>query len=467
MTIVRDDVVVVECAEYDHVDVDADLWLSDGHETQFSSEIDGRDVLRANFKKGVLRLQATSYVGVIPLNDRVIVRVKPRVPIANLTRMVVETGHDVLALKAFRDYSGRGTADDWTMDIYADALLDHVDTILDAGLLRTYIRREEEGHFPHGRIEFARTMQRFAARGIDNKAAYSWFERTVDTPANRCLKAAMEVIHEHLARTRSKPRKGDRAKLARLAGQFNALDEVANDPDYRFLDDPEVIGLAPLPDPRSYYRPALDLSVLILQGVGLALELGGDDVQLGSLLIDTNKLFENFVRVSLAKHAKANNWPVDVLDGNGDGKVDLYDVPDPLPAPFGQPMTALASVDPGKAQPDIVLRALDGSFPLVAEVKNTAHGKDAQTADVLPERGEVEQAVTYALRYDRDFTLLIHPWIKGTKGLLYVGRVRSVDVYDYRLDLSSDDTLDAALADMAHAVAQLAGLTVAQGPRSG
>ena len=57
---------------------------------------------------------------------------------------------------------------------------------------------------------------------------------------------------------------------------------------------------------------------------------------------------------------------------------------------------------------------------------------------MLPSRDEVEQAVTYALRYDCPFTLLIHPWIKGTKGLVYVGRVRTVDVYDYRLDLSSD-----------------------------
>ena len=268
----------------------------------------------------------------------------------------------------------------------------------------------------------------------------------------------MEAVHEHLSQTQSKPRKGDRAKLARLAGQFHAFEEVAEDSDYRFLDDPEVLGLLPLPDTRSYYRPALDLAVLILQGVGIALELGGDDVQLNSLLIDTNRLFENFVRVSLAKHAKQHGWPVDVLDGNGDGKLDLYTVPDPLPAPFGVPIPALASVDAGKAQPDIVLRALDGSFPLVAEVKNTAHGKDAQADDVLPERSEVEQAVTYALRYDCDFALLIHPWIRGARGLVYVGRVRSVDIYDYRLDLSSDDGLDEALADMATKVAGLAGL---------
>jgi 5-methylcytosine-specific restriction enzyme subunit McrC len=466
VTQLADNVVVVECAEYDNIEIDTALWMSDEHQIVLNSEIDGRDILRANFRKGVLRLQATSYVGVIPLNDRVVVRVKPRVPIANLTRMVIETGHDVLPLSAFREYAGRGTADDWAMDLYADALLDYVDELRDAGLLRSYERREDEGHFPHGRIDFMQTVQRFAAQGVPNKAAYSWFERTVDTPANRCVKAALEAIHAHLSKAKAQPRRGDRAKIARLAGQLHAFKEVSDDLDFRFLDDPQVLGLTPLPDPRAYYRPVLDLSVLILRGIGIALDLGGADVQMGSLLIDTNKLFENYVRISLAKHAAKHGWPVEVLDGNSEGRVDLYDVPDPLPAPFGTPLNALASVDPGKAQPDVVLRGLDGSYLLIAEVKNTVHGMNAEADDVLPDRGEVEQAVTYALRYGLKFTMLIHPWIKGTRGLVYVGRVRTADVYDYRLDLSSDDDIDNALADMASTVAGLAGLAVRQPPTS-
>jgi 5-methylcytosine-specific restriction enzyme subunit McrC len=280
------------------------------------------------------------------------------------------------------------------------------------------------------------------------------------------VKAVLEVIHEHLTKARSQPRKGDRAKLSRLSGQLHAFAEVADDPHYRFLDDPQVLGLVPLPDSRAYYRPVLDLSMLILQGVGIALELGGSDVQLSSLLVDTNKLFENFVRVSLSKHAARHGWPVEVLDGNGDGKIDLYDVPDPAPAPFGIPMAALAERDPGKAQPDVVLKALGGAFVLIAEVKNTIHGAKADT-ETLPERGEVEQAVTYAVRYNLPFTLLIHPWINGAKGLLYVGRVRSVDVYDYRLDLSSEEHTDASLTDMARVVAGLAGIAQAQMPNSG
>ncbi|WP_433687632.1 5-methylcytosine restriction system specificity protein McrC [Micromonospora carbonacea] len=458
--------VIVECAEHDSIEIDSELWLDREHHLVLNPEIDGRDVLRASFRRGTLRLQATSYVGVIPLNERVIVRVKPRVPIASLTRMVIETGHDVLALSAFREYSSRGTADDWAMDVYADALLDYLDELLDAGMMRSYERREYEGNFPHGRIDFARTMQRFVARGVPNKAAYSWFERTVDTPANRCIKAAMEKVHKYLTRSKAKPRKGDREKIARLAGQLLAFEEVGEDPEHHFLDDPVVLGLTPLPDPRAYYRSALDLSVVILRGIGIALELGGTDVRLSSLLIDTNKLFENFVRVNLAKHAARQYWPAEVLDGNTEGRVDLYDVPNPLPSPLGTPLKALASIDPGKAQPDVVLRGIDGRFLLIAEVKNTVHGKNAKAEDVLPERDEVEQAVTYALRYGLSFTVLIHPWFKGTKGLVYVGRVRSVDVYDYRLDLSSEEGTDEALADMASTMAGLAGLPAAYPPTS-
>ncbi|SHU42029.1 5-methylcytosine-specific restriction enzyme subunit McrC [Mycobacteroides abscessus subsp. abscessus] len=451
------EVVVKECYEYEHIDIHPSLWLGEGYEAILNSEIEGKDVLRASFAKGMLRLQATSFVGVIPINDRVIVRVKPRVPFGNLTRMVLETGHNVLALSAFRDYAGRGTAGDWVMDRYAEALLDYVDAVLDQGMLRDYVRHEGEGHYPHGRIEFGSTIQRYAARGVPNKVAYSWHERTVDTPANRCVKAAMEVIYAHLTKAQHRPRKGDKGRLARLGGQFLAFDEVSADEDYRFLDDPQVLGVVPLPDSRAYYRPLLDLAVLILRGVGIALDLGGNDVQLSSLLINTSDLFEKFVRVSLSKYASKQGWPVNVLDGNSEGRVDLYDVPAKLPAPLGIPLPAVASIEAGKAQPDVVLRQPDGVDRLVAEIKNTI------TSDgVLPERSHVEQAVTYALRYGLNCTLLIHPWSNGTKGLVYIGRVRSIDVYDYRLDLSTEQHVDEALAQMATSVAGLAGFLTGQ-----
>lgn len=461
------DAVVIDCYEYGTIDVDPGLWLQQGREVNFNAELNGRDVLRVNLSKRVLQLQATSFVGVIPLNNHIVVRVHPRVPLANLTRMVVETGHDLLPLSAFRDYSGRGTADNWTLDLYADALLDQLDSVIDHGLWRSYEQFEGEGHFPRGRIDMRRTIQRFAARGIPNKAAFAWHERVTDNAPNRCIKAAMEVVHAHLIKHRSKPRKGDRTKLNRLAGHLGWFDEVSDDPGLGFLDDPQVMGHAPLPDPRSYYRPALDLSRQIVLGVGIALEPGGSDVHMRSLLIDTNKLFENFVRVSLSKQAVKRGWPATVLDGNTNtASVPLYVVPAELPAPLGEPLDALAAREPGRAQPDVILSAVDGRAMLVAEVKNTVHGMKGEI-DNLPQRSEVEQAVTYALRFDLKVALLIHPWLRGTKGLVYVGRIHDIDVYDYRLDLATDSLIDSAITDMTDAVGSLAGIEQFQLPSSG
>lgn len=454
MTSADDNVEVFEVEEYGFVEIDTSLWVGAGHKPVLNTEIGKRNVLLPSFRKGVLQIQATSYVGVIPINDRVVVRVRPRVPLANLTRMVVDTQHDLFALQALREYSGKGTADDWAMDLYASALLGYVDGLLDEGLLRTYVRREDGGHFPHGRFDTTRTMQRFAARGVPNKAVYSWHERTTDNPINRCIRAAMERVHEFLVSRPGDRTNDDRKRLARLSGQLLAFDEVAVDPDLRFLNDPEVIGSTPLPDSRAYYRPALDLALVIVRGTGLALDLGGADVAMGSLLIDTNTLFENFIRVSLAKHATASQWPVSVLDGNGAGKVDLYDVPQPAPTFRGAEMDVVAASKNGYAQPDVVFRTVDGKVPLIAEIKNTDKGKNSP----VPERSEVNQAVTYALRYGLSFTVLIHPWVAGQPGLAYIGRINSVDVWDYKLDLSTDDGIDAALVDMAMSLGELAGI---------
>jgi 5-methylcytosine-specific restriction enzyme subunit McrC len=56
------------------------------------------------------------------------------------------------------------------------------------------------------------------------------------------------------------------------------------------------------------------------------------------------------------------------------------------------------------------------------------------------------------------FTVLIHPWVAGPAGLVYVGRINTIDVWDYRLDLSVDGGIDAALEDMATSLGELAGV---------
>lgn len=442
--------LLYSCEEYQYVDIDPAALLDEKHDLVLNSGVDGKDAFSVYFVKGKLRLQASSLVGIVPINDRVMLRIRPRVPISNLTRMVHDTGHPTIALDSFREYRGHGSATDWAMDLYASALLRNVETIVQNGLHRSYVRREGEGSYPRGSVDLRRTVTRFVGRGNPHKLAFHWHERTTDTPVNRCLKAALLRIHRHLTRDTARPARGDRSKLSRLSGLMMAFSDVTVGDESALMADPMVLGLEALPEPRSYYRPALDLAVVILREQGLALDLGGEDVRLESLLIEMNQLFESFVRVALQRASRDRKWQEEVLDGNRDGYVSLYDVPQQLPKPLGYPMAAVATTARADAKPDLVFRSKDGSIPLVAEVKNTVHGRHA----VLPERGEVNQAVTYAIRYGLRKTLLVHPWVKGVSGLVYIGRVNEVDVFDYRLDLSSDD-LDAAIGDMADAVQSL------------
>lgn len=430
----RDSPVEIECEEYGHVDVDPALLLTpDGQRLDIYDSVRDKDVYRVSFSKGKLRFTASSYVGVIPLNPRVVLLVKPRVPVASLTHMVTETGQPTWALQAFRDYRTHGDAQDWMLDCYAEAMVTNVEQILSHGLYRRYVRRQSSGSFPRGRIDFNRTFATYAARRIPNKVVYEWYERTVDIPANQCIKAALLAVHSHVTRDSRASRKsrGYGTMLANLGHQLNAFSEVS-DVQWRALkDDGEVIGTRPLPEPRFYYRPALDLASLILGGSGIALEVGGADGRVASLLIEMNDLFENYARRVLQQQAEERGWRVAVLDQ--EGRVPLYETPDELPDPLGAPIVPIGPSTNAEATPDIVFRMPDDQVVLIGEVKNTAKGGD------LPDRTEVNQAVTYATRYGLDRALLIRPAKEGNGGLTYAGQVGEVAVYDFKIDLGNED----------------------------
>lgn len=436
-----DEVLEVTVEEYGVVDVDPALLLTPEGRLVINSDVRNKDAYRVSFRDGLMRFTASSLVGVIPLNDRVVLRVKPRVPIANLTQMVLDTNHPTVAIQAIREYRGHGTAQDWMLDQYAQAYLTLIENVLNQGMYRRYEQRFDAGGFPRGRIEIHETLNRFAARRVPNKAVFSWHERTPDIPANQCLRAALLAVHAHL--TRPKP-KGKHAKgygdmLARLVGYLNAFRDVSDDPSMQFLKDPEVAGVRPLPEPRTYYRRALDLARLILQGRGVALELGGSDAQAGSLLIEMNDLFENYTRLMLQREASRRGWTVAVLDQ--EGKKPLYTEP-PTPVTFhGKHVAALGPSTTATAEPDMVFQMPDGKVVLIAEVKNTAKG------GLLPERDEVNQAVAYAVRYGLDTALLVRPWVRvGEPGMAYGGCVGAVHVWDYKYDLSDPDLAGVARA---------------------
>jgi 5-methylcytosine-specific restriction enzyme subunit McrC len=150
-------------------------------------------------------------------------------------------------------------------------------------------------------------------------------------------------------------------------------------------------------------------------------------------------LFEEFVRLSL--QASFSGDPnIAILDGNkGEGHLPLY-VPHTATDLAGMPPheTVTVSGQEPRAEPDVVCRRPDGSHPLVADVKYT-------NVKGLTDRSEIEQVVLYGVRYQSPIVMTIHPKRDDARrGLHVAGRIGSMLVTQYRVDLGNSD-LDAEM----------------------
>ncbi|PYY34472.1 hypothetical protein [Curtobacterium sp. MCPF17_046] len=425
---------VRDCVEYGYVELDpAELLRPDG--SLDVAVISRLNPFTVDYKDGALRLQAGGIVGVVPVNDRLLLRIRPRIPIGNLSRMVERSGHQPAVVDALRSYATAPTTADWMVDFLADRLITLAHEVINSGLYRTYVRRTGSGSSPRGRIDVGPTIRHFAARNVTYRAQYSWFERTVDNPPNRCIRAALDTLHRRYVLDHGNQH-GSRKRVRRLSRLLQAFSEASSDNgSHSFLADPVVAGMTPLPASRSYYTDALRTAVAIVTGKGLSLDDPSGALPLESLLLDMGPLFEKYVRTTLQRRAATDRWGISVLDGNKDGALPLYADPPAdvyvngrVQRPLGPAASAV------RVTPDVVFRREDGSVPLVAELKNTLIKKQ------LPDRSEVEQAVTYATRYQTSAVLLVHPKGHGVKGgLQFCGQIGDVAVFDYRYDLNAAD----------------------------
>lgn len=444
--------ILVSCREYDPIEVQPGHVLRSDGTLRVAADVMNRYVM-TDFKSGKLRLLARGVSGIFALTDEVSVQVRPRFPLTNLTHMVTVCGYVPTALEALRPYKVTDRWHDWMLDVVTDALLIAVETVEERGLLRTYRRRTDSSSYPHGHIETAMTVNRFATRGVNHKAVYSWWEKTPDNPVNRCLKEALAFLHR---RYRTRQLSGDiRIRIARLGNVLRLLEEVSHDHHRECLGDAIVRGTAALPESRSYYRAALDLAVAVLDGRGLDLDTdpGAGAVSAGSLLVKTEDLFEDFVRLSLQR-ALADHPELSILDGNiSPGRCLLYQDLAPEESQTLPPHTGVGGGPAPAATPDILFARRGGSVPLVADVKYTNVTRHAG-------RSELEQVMVYGVRYGSPVVLTIHPCRQNvTAGLVISGRIGGILVAQYRVNLAADD-LDAEMLTMAES---LTGLITAAG----
>lgn len=405
--------------EYGFTDVPlADLM--EGQQLSVDPAVAKNDYFTLQMQGDRLRLQARGWIGLIPLNERVVIDVRPRVSVSNFTRILEVAGHTPAVLaNVMRSYALENEWSDSLLDLYAQAFVSQVREIELRGFYREYEQREEQTSFPRGRILQGQTAA-MAARGLSHVAAASWFERTVDTPINRCLKYAAWFLGQRYTSlgARSAASRRIHRELNVLYGLF---DGVGLDRSLRFLEEEIVIGRQRLPALRAYYRPALETALAIIRQHAIRIDEPGP-VELPSLVLKMDEVFEAYCRNVLKSYAHTDGWQVDVVDGRKEP-----------PAGGGKPLFD----QPGsnQASPDIVVRKDEPtSYPALIEVKY-------KPAAGPPERGALNQAITYAASYRSNHVVVVQPRASATSpaGLYTLGTIADLTVHQYVVDLDASD----------------------------
>lgn len=405
--------------EFGEVDIPVSDLIVNG-ELQIYEPVRG-DYFSVGRKKGKLVFRAGNFIGLIPINDQVVLDVRPRVPLDNLERMLriaEETPND---LKDFlRYYEALEEPLPSLLNLFAQGLINAIQKIEENGIYREYIKREEDTSFPHGRLKLGETMQRHAARGIQHRVTASWFEPTTDNPANRCLKYALWFLADHYTSTgQNKSR-----HLQGLEHAFHLFSGVHLDKSLQFLKASNVAKPELMPSIRSYYKPALYLALIIIRnrGVSFANRKGG--ILMPSFLINLQTTFEKYLRNVLREKLQDMSDRVSVVDGNkqgvdGGGKL-LFDE---LPSTDANPDIVFKNADTSKGLPEYLIVA------------------DAKYKNVIqPERPEIEQSVTYGASYRAPVVVIVHPKIdKASHGLHLIGNIKPLAVYHYTFDLAAND----------------------------
>ncbi len=406
----------MEVPEYGQVPVSYDDLFVNG-KLDLYPEVVGKKFFSFYLQKDNLIFQAGGYVGLIPINDRVVLDVRPRVPVRNLERLLQLTSQTPVALSYVREYATLLAPNPSLLDILARELLAGLSQIEAHGLQKEYLRQTADTSFPRGRFLIGETVQRHLALGRTHAAAVSWFEHSPDTGVNRCLKYAIWLLAQRYRALTF--RKGQAAIAAELNRAYQLFGRVSLDGSRSFLRDALVTDPSRIPALRAYYEPLVRLAVTIIENRGISFERRGAGLMLPSMVFDFDLVFEKYVRRVLEVQLAGSG--IRALDGN-------------LGAPVGarKPLFDVSARDE-PAKPDVVLKPEDSDECLVV--------LDGKYKPVdYPDRSDIEQAIGYGFSYRCRDVVLVHPKKDGgAPGMRPIGTMQGYRFHQYVIDLAAED----------------------------
>ena len=307
-------------------------------------------------KSDFYNLRARNIVGSITvagLNVRILPKVGPVMAIqmlaynAGLARLLEDPG-----------IFGQGQS---FAEVLVAIFLDSTDSILRNGIAEDYVSMSETLQTVRGRLDFSSLIRRALPAPVD--CVYDEF--LVDTPVNRLLVQGLNVADDLHTMGRQ-----HRARVRLLLAAFA---EVSPDGSWlRYRGES-------LPPRISYYKEALTLATMLIEGAGV--ELAGASRRAIGLLFDMNRVVEGFIS-ALIRRTTAPRLSVDTQGRSH---------------PLYLDRRHLYRLKPDFAVWDSVGCRLVGDIKYKVLDKNTA-----------PPRADLYQIVSYAAAARADRALLVY-----------------------------------------------------------
>lgn len=351
---------IIECEEFGEVELGIDRLLVNG-EIKLDGRIVEKGFLNISLVKGQVKLRADKYVGLIPLNEQVAIRVRPRATVANLTHMLVKSGEAPFAIPDYsRGYMPNFEVGHNTERVYCGSLVGGLERVVAGGLIKSYAQVSYPPAW-RGRLLVSDTIKRHRSQNVRYRGEFDYWTLSYSGPENVALKHAGKFVRDWLAANdRNSP------LLRRVNTVLRVFEPV---PDFNgrlgvLLQD-VARSAGRLSSHQAYYRDPLWTAYVILQGK--VPDLAGDGfVTLDSLIVDLSKVFEAYLRQLLIDRAAPLGWRI----VNGDKVIypffadgnDYRVKPDIVILKSGQPIAVIDAkykLDPKESDRYEVLAFMD------------------------------------------------------------------------------------------------------------
>ncbi len=379
-----------------------------------------------DYRNGQLTLVAGKYIGLIPINDRVLIEVRPKAEMGDLLHILEIAEEDLGYLHFFeRSYKDKSGSESTIIQIIVRSLLRQLRAVAQEGLHKTYSLTHLHGTFKP-RINFPRTMQKNWCRGAFSQTSSDVFEFTKDNPLNRLVKYTLWYCGRYS--TVAKASEDIRSELEYF---YNLFATVPLDTSLGFLPEAKsMVTLKKIPQLRQYYSELAKTCFLIAEHRSISLESEGNSVSLLSFILNLEDIFEKYVRNVVKKFCSTAGSDFRILDGNTELRARLFH--------------DARSFD---IKPDIAFR-IGACTPLVVDVKYKPKVSESDRY----------QIITHALSLGSSRAILVLPgYGDGLRGLVRRGQIKDasgIEVYEYHLNLESQ--LPEQEADLGNSLLSLA-----------